>query len=118
MGRDYMDMPLLYIWLWLGGLLHLSFLSVFLKLVCYNYMHMYNVMYLHVHVHGNNVHATKIYNYTSYLSKADLFASIQPWRACWRQWVVGQAWTTHGEDLSWHWHWHSCCWKPSAEAGW
>ena len=30
-----MDMPLLYIWLWLGGLLHLSFLSVFLKLVCY-----------------------------------------------------------------------------------
>ena len=56
-------------------------------------MHMYNVMYLHVHVHGNNVNATKIYNYTSYLSKADLFASIQPWRACWRQWVVG-----HGLD--------------------
>ena len=71
MGRDYMDMPLLYIWLWLGGgLLHLLFRSDFLKLVCYictctlSCISMY--MYMYMYIHGNNVHAyihVRIYMY-------------------------------------------------------
>ena len=59
-SRDYMDMPLLYIWLWLGGLLHLSFRSVFLKLVCYICTCTMSCisMYMYMYIHGNNVHAT------------------------------------------------------------
>ena len=60
MGRDYMDMPLLYIWLWLGGgLLHLLFRSDFLELVCYICTCTLSCisMYMYMYIHGNNVHA-------------------------------------------------------------
>ena len=48
--------PLLYVCLcglWLGRLLHLSFLSTFLKLVFYMYIYMH--IYFHVHVHDRSI---------------------------------------------------------------